>query len=975
MSDSTFRDPDLPLDDRVTDLLGRLTLDEKVALLHQHQAPVPRLGVPAFRTGTEALHGMAWLGPATVFPQAVGLAASWNPELIRAVGSAVGDEVRGLHHKDPTRAGLNVWAPVVNPLRDPRWGRNEEGYSEDPWLTGVLGTAYAAGLRGDHPRYLRTAPTLKHFLGYNNETDRCLTSSNLPPRVLHEYELPAFRAPLAAGAAVAVMASYNLVNGRPAHLSPLIDTELRGYADQEIMVVGDAAAVSNIAGAQGFHADHPSGYAAALRAGIDNFTEDDADSRPTIDRITEALRRGLLDEADVDRAVRRILHVRFRLGEFDPPAANPYAAVTADVINCPAHQDLAREAARQSVVLLRNDGLLPLTAGGTRVAVLGPLADTVHQDWYSGTPPYTVSALDGLTARFGADAVVHHPGVDRIALRPYGAAGAPVRAGDGPAGAPLTTAPAGSPGSAEAGARTWFDVFEWGPGVVALRSVANGRHVGVDARGLLVNDRPGPGEWVVRETFRLVDRPAGGTALHHLASDRYVLVGPDGELRAEATGLAEATGFVIDVVVDGARAAAAAARAADVAVVVLGNHPMVCGRETEDRTGLALPPAQEALLHAVHTANPRTVLVLSSSYPYAVGWADDHLPAVLWSAHGGQEYGHALAAVLAGDADPGGRLTQTWYRDATELPDLLDYDIIATDATYLYYRGAPLYPFGHGLSYTTFAYSELRLGAGQVDADGEVEVSVRVTNTGPRAGEEVVQLYTRQRRSRVKQPLRQLRGFARVALDAGASTTVRFRLRAADLAYWDVTRGRYVVERARHTVAVGRSCADLALSAPLSVRGEPVAHRAPLAGPLRATDHDEYAGTVPLPDDNGGGAVTAWEPGGWLRFSGVDFGAGVGGVTARVAGRSGAGGTGTLTLRLDDPVAGPVAGTVPVPAGGGDRLAWREVAGRWLGGVTGVRDLYLLFDAPGATVSWLAFDAEARADADGDRSAAGSGGS
>src|SRR3954466_1626080 len=185
-----FRDPAQPLADRISDLVGRLTTAEKIALLHQHQPAIPRLGIHAFQTGTEALHGLAWLGPATVFPQALGLASTWNPELVRAVGAAVGDEVRGFHHKDPDRAGLNVWAPVVNPLRDPRWGRNEEGYSEDPWLTGVLGTAYASGLRGDHPRYLRTAPTLKHFLGYNNETDRHLTSSDLPPRVLHEYELP-----------------------------------------------------------------------------------------------------------------------------------------------------------------------------------------------------------------------------------------------------------------------------------------------------------------------------------------------------------------------------------------------------------------------------------------------------------------------------------------------------------------------------------------------------------------------------------------------------------------------------------------------------------------------------------------------------------------------------------------------------------------------------------------------------------------
>src|SRR5690349_9430662 len=299
----TFRDPGRPLADRVTDLLSRLTLAEKVALLHQHQAPVPRLGVGPFRTGTEALHGVAWLGEATVFPQSVGLGASWDPDLVRRVGAAVGDEVRGLHHKDPAGVGLNVWAPVVNPLRDPRWGRNEEGYAEDPWLTGVLGTAYARGLRGDDPRHLRTAPTLKHFLGYNHETERHLTSSDLPPRVLHEYELPAFRAPIAAGAAVAVMASYNFVNGRPTHLSPLINDELRTWTGDDVLVVGDAGAATNLAGEQHYLGDHAAGFAAALRAGVDCFTED---AETALGALHEALDRGLLTESDVDTAVRHI---------------------------------------------------------------------------------------------------------------------------------------------------------------------------------------------------------------------------------------------------------------------------------------------------------------------------------------------------------------------------------------------------------------------------------------------------------------------------------------------------------------------------------------------------------------------------------------------------------------------------------------------------------------------------------------------
>ncbi|WBB50724.1 glycoside hydrolase family 3 C-terminal domain-containing protein [Verrucosispora sp. WMMA2044] len=798
-----------PIRDRVEDLLTRLTVPEKIGLLHQWQAPVPRLGLPGFRTGTEALHGVAWLGPATVFPQAVGLASTWNPDLVRAVGDAVGDEVRAKHHADPQRVGLNVWAPVVNPLRDPRWGRNEEGWSEDPWLTGRLATAYAQGLRGGHPERLRTAPTVKHFLGYNNETDRATTSNDLPPRVLHEYELPAFRAPLAADAAVAAMASYNLVDGVPAHLSPLIDGELRRWAPGEVLVVGDAGAVSNIAGVQGHLPDHVEGFAAALRAGIDSFTEDDADIEPTRRHLTEALNRGLITESDLDRAVRRVLTLRLRLGDLDPPHTDPYAGTGPEVVDCPAHRDLARTAARQSIVLLRNRGLLPLSPG-LRIAVLGPLADAVHTDWYSGTLPYATSTVQGLAQRLPE--LTSDPGTDRITLR---VGDRYVGCTDEAEGGPLTIGV--DPAS--------FDVFDWGRDTVALRAVGNGRHVGVDDDGALVNDRSGPGGWVVRETFQFDPLPDGSVLLRHLATDRYVTVDEHGRLRVDGDDRA-GTGFGIDVVTDGAARAAELAAAADVAVVTVGNHPMVNGRETEDRLDLALPARQEAMLRAVHAANPRTVLAVTSSYPYALGWAQRHLPAVLWSAHGGQEHGNALADVLLGDADPGGRLTQTWYADTAELPDLLDYDVIGADSTYLYYRGEPLYPFGHGLSYAEFDYRDLRLSATSVDVGDDVEVSVEVTNVSDRPGVEVVQLYTRQRRSRVKQPLRQLRDFARIVLAPGERRTVTLRLRSAELSWWDADREGFVVEDATHTVLVGRSATDVRLVGAVAVRGEPKARPA-----------------------------------------------------------------------------------------------------------------------------------------------------
>lgn len=927
-----FRDPARPLRERLDDLLARLTPAEKLALLHQHQAPVHRLGLDGFRTGTEALHGVAWLGPATVFPQAIGLATTWHPELVRAVGSAVGDEVRVFHQKDPGSVGLNVWAPVVNPLRDPRWGRNEEGYAEDPWLTGLIATAYGRGLAGDDPAHLKTAPTLKHFLAYNNETDRCTTSSNLPPRVLHDYELPAFRAPIEAGAALAVMPSYNLVNGRPAHVSPLINDVVREWTSDDLLVVSDAYAPGNLFGLQQYHPDGPTAYAAALKAGVDSFTQDDSDAAPSIQKLAEALDRGLITAADVDTAARHVLAIRFRLSEFDPPELDPYQGLEPDLVNCPAHRRLAQEAARQSIVLLKHEcQVLPLNASAVkRVAVVGPLANTLSEDWYAGTLPYQVTAVDGIVERLGADRVEYHEGVDRVALRIAGSASYLSVDADGV----LRT-------DAVAGEHAQFDLFDWGGGAWALRSVRTKWHLTVTGDGGLVADQPGPNGWEVKQTFGLVDTASGTTLIRHLNSGRYLRADTSVTVADQAT----ATAFELVVLRDGAAEAAAAAARADCAIVVAGNHPLVNGRETEDRADLELPAAQDRLIRAVHAANSRTVLVLTSSYPFAVGWAQLHLPALLWSAHGGQEYGRALADVLFGDADPTGRLTQTWYHSAADLPDLLDYDIIATDATYLYYRGMPLYPFGHGLSYTTFAYGDLRVSSPSIPADDEVRVAFTVTNTGSRAGTEVAQLYTHQQRSRVKQPLRQLRGFRRVSLLPGESTDVELTIAAADLGFWDVTRNRHCVETARHSIMVGRSSTDTRLAGTLDVIGERIPPRS--LRQLAATSFDEYcAMTLTTASRDHGDATLSLEPGAWLSFDDVELDPAQTSYQACVANRGTA--RASIELRLDDPLHGEVLATVQVPPT--QEPTW--IAGD-LAPASSVHTLYVVFSAADVVLETL----------------------
>jgi beta-glucosidase len=921
MHEPPFRDPSVPLTDRIDDLVRRLTLEEKVGLLHQYQAPVERVGLGAFRTGTEALHGLAWLGPATVFPQAIGLASTWDLDLVRRVGEATSDEVLAFHHKDPAGAGLNVWAPVVNPLRDPRWGRNEEGYSEDPWLTGVMAAAYARGLRGSAPEVLKTAPTLKHFLAYNNETDRCTTSSSMPPRVLHEYELPAFRTAIEQGVAVAVMPSYNLVNGRPAHLSPLINSVLRTWAPDDLLVVSDAYAPGNLTSLQGYHETLPEAYAHAVKAGLDSFTQDDDRSEATLGHLRHALEQGLLTEEDVDAAVRHALSIRLRLGEFDP--ATPYDDIDESVVNCPDHQALAREAARRSFVLLKNDGLLPL-ADVTRIAVIGQLGDTLMEDWYSGTLPYAVTARAGLAERCET---VFCEAVDRVTLT---ADAGPVIAD--PAGGPLQIRTAG------AGA---FDLFDWGGGAYALRSVTTGRFVSVDD-GTLVNDQPGPNGWEVRETFRMEERPRGTLALRHILTGCYVGAGEDGVLRL-VDDADQAVWLAMEVLRSGTDQAASLAADADVAVVVVGDHPLVNGRETEDRMTLGLASAQDAVVAAVRKANPRTVMVITSGYPLT--WTDDEVPAVLWSAHGGQEYGHALAEVIFGDADPEGRLTQTWYRSEQELPDLLDYDIIAADATYLYFRGTPLHPFGHGLSYTTFEYADLRVRT----ADGVITAEVTVTNTGDRPGVEVVQFYTHQQRSRVKQPVRRLRGFEKARLAPGESRTVTLEIPVSELAFWDVTRDRFAVESAPHQLMVGRSATDLRLSARFQVEGETIP---PQSGLLRAAGHDEYDAITFVDETRvDGDAVRSDAEGAWILFRQVDLG----GVRACVA-TAGSTEGGMITIHCGDPLYGQALATFPVPRT--DRYDYHAITAP-LAAPDGVHDLYVVFENDGVTLVQLDFGAGA----------------
>lgn len=811
-----FQNSQLPLQERVADLLGRLNSAEKIALLHQYQPAIPRLGIAPFRTGAEALHGVAWLGEATVFPQAIGLGSTWNLALVERVGAATGDEVRGYHYKDRHLHSLNAWAPVVDLLRDPHAGRNEEGYAEDPFLTGAMSVAYAGGMRGHDVHTLKTAPMLKHFLAYNNEIERDSSDSNIDARNLREYYLKAFQPAIIADKAVGVMTSYNLVNGRPATLTPYL-SELRSWSDKPLFVVSDAVAPSNIVRSQNYYETAAAALGAALKAGIDSFTDHDDDPTQTIDALNAALAQGVIVQADIDAAVTHLLTMRFRLGEFD--ADHAYAAITDDIINAPEHHALALEAAREQVVLLKNeDAMLPLAKEKmTRIAVIGERANQVLTDWYSGTLPFVDTPLDALRRHAGEDVVVE------------------------------------------------------------------------------------------------------------FAADNS----------------------------DGA--AVALAESADVVIVMVGNHPTCnagwaqCddpseGKEAVDRQTLELPT--EPLIQQVHAANPNTIVVLIASFPYTINWTAKNVPALLWSSHAGQALGQALADVLFGDYAPAGRLTQTWYKSADAVPNILDYDIIKHQRTYLYYPDTPLFPFGHGLTYSDFRYAPLQLSHDALAETETLTVNVSVSNIGTRASDEVMQLYVRARQSRVTQPLKALKGFERIHLEPGETRTLAFTLPAHELAFWDVTREKWVVESGVYDVLVGRSSADIQQSAAITVQGETIPPR-DLTRLTRAANFDDYYGAKLVDETKVDGTAVGGKAGEWIVFRSADFSASPTQIALSIANAEPD--TQMVALHLDAPD-GQRLGRIPLPPTG-DIYTYTQVAAT-IEAASGTRDLYLVF-AGSARVSTL----------------------
>ncbi|WP_373233470.1 glycoside hydrolase family 3 C-terminal domain-containing protein [Cohnella sp.] len=932
-----FNNPDLPLEERVNDLVSRLTLNEKINLMCQYQDEIPRLGIKPYKHGTEAAHGMAWLGEATSFPQPIGLACTWDTELLRRIGNAIGDEARGFYKKNPAINGLTLWAPTVDMERDPRWGRTEEAYGEDPHLTGKLSTALIHGIQGDHPFYLKAVASLKHFIGNNNEIDRGECSVSIDPRNMREYYLKAFEIPFKEGKAQSMMTAYNSVNGVPANLNPDVNRIVKQEWGMNGFVVSDAGDVLGTVNDHHYVETYKEAVALTIKAGVDSITDDHDISKQA---IRDALTDGMLTENDLNVALTNTFRVRMRLGEFDPDELNPYAAIDESVILQPEHIALSLEAVRKSIVLLKNTkDILPLNAEKVKkIAVIGPLGGTVYRDWYSGTLPYAITPLEGIRGKLSEEHQLRFAsGCDHVKLK-SAANGRYVSLGEEDK-QPLLAI------QKFAEHAEIFEMTDWGWDSHTLISHTNGRYLTTDDTQVTASSEH-IWEWFTKEVFHVREKENGDGAKLTTWNNRPISVDVNtGALKVQDQTAAEAESFQIEKVIDGLTDAVDAARDADAAIVFVGNHPLINGKETIDRPDLTLAESQDRLIKEVLAVNPNTIVVIVGSYPYAINWVDAHIPAVVYSSHAGHELGTALADVLFGDYNPAARLNMTWYQSVDQLGEFMDYDIIKSGRTYQYFEGKPLYPFGHGLSYTRFVYKDIQMDSNRISEGGTVTISCSITNVGPVFGEEVVQLYTRAGTSRVKRPLQQLQGFRRVAIEAGKSVIVSFKLQAADLVFWDVSREKFCLESGEYSMMIGASSSDIRQTCLLAVDGEVIPAR-DLLQATRAVNYDDYEGVIIGEDTEGGNSVVTHKPDSWVRFEGVALTNDIKSFKVRAAGSA----RSRIDLRLDSPE-GLLMGSIEIT---GDCSAWQTLAGK-VTTVAGNHHVYLVMSGD-IKLSWFHFE-------------------
>jgi beta-glucosidase len=828
-----YKNPSLPIEKRVDDLVSRMTLEEKVSQMMNAAAPVERLGIPEYEWWNEGLHGVARAGYATVFPQAIGLAATWDTNLMYEVADVISTEARAknnefVRHGDRGRyKGLTFWSPNINIFRDPRWGRGQETYGEDPYLTSRLGVSFVKGLQGDDPRYLKVVATPKHYAVHSGpEPERHGFDARAFERDLRETYLPAFRATVKEGRAASVMCAYNRTNSEPCCANKRLMMEiLRGEWNFGGYVVSDCGAITDIWKGHRFAKSEAEASALAVKAGTDLACGSEYAS------LIQAVKNNLISEAEIDTALKRLMTARFRLGMFDPPEMVPFTRIPYSENDSATHRALSLKAARESIVLLKNgNNTLPLKRDLRTIAVIGPNADApqVLLGNYNGQPSKSVTPLAGIREKVSPSTKVLYA----LGSTLTGETIAPV---------PASILTQNGRGSATGFKGEYFNNRELSGQPVMVR---DDEQINFDwGRG-----RPAPqiddNNFSVRWTGKFMPTESGFYQLGATADDGLRLY-LDGQLLIDAWTNAPAYApprtTMKEVKLEAGRSynvrleyydnngpavakfvwsfprfnqrliedAVSTARQSDAVVLVVGISPALEGEEMKvevegfrggDRTDLNLPKAQEDLLKAVTATGKPVVLVLLNGSALAVNWADEHVPAIIDAWYPGEEGGTALADVLFGDYNPSGRLPVTFYKSVEQLPPFEDYSM--QGRTYRYFKGQPLYPFGHGLSYTKFKYSNLMMSAQKVKAGESLQVSVDVQNIGGREGDEVVELYLTDMVATVPVPVRSLQGVKRISLKPGEKRRVSFTLNPGQLTLID-DRGRRVIEPGEFMVAVG----------------------------------------------------------------------------------------------------------------------------------------------------------------------------
>ena len=824
----------LPAEKRAVDLVHRMTVEEKVTQLSNQSRAIPRLNVSAYNWWSEALHGVASSGT-TEFPEPVGLAATFDADAIHRMAQAIGTEGR-IKHVQFERAGhskvmegLDFWAPNLNIFRDPRWGRGQETYGEDPFLTARLGVAFVKGMQGDDPKYYLTISTPKHYAVHSGpEPTRHTADVKVSKHDELDTYLPAFRATVTEAKAGSVMCAYNSVNGQPACINEfLLQDQLRGKWNFQGYVVSDCAAIINIFNDHHFTKTQPEASALALKRGMDNEclnyadSKDDHDYKPYLD----AFNQGFLKESEIDTALVRLFTARMKLGMFDPPEIVPYAKIDEKELDSSAHRELARVLANESMVLLKNDGTLPLNKSGIKIAVVGPLADQTRYllGNYNGRPTHTVSVLEGIKAEFPGAEISFEPGTQYLRNE-----------GDVVPASFLTTLE-GQPGlTAEFSTGEMFGVQRT---VLAAHQLNNLDLKGEDVPKEASGKYPLRVEWTgfltPTETgdYTVGVRLEAGFARVQLDGKPVAMgwAGNDDGPQTKAGHVHLEQGKKIYLKAGYGQGSAGPVRAqliwskydpkpnpdaiksaknADVVVAVLGITSELEGEEMPvseegfkggDRTSIDLPKPEEDLLEAVAAAGKPVVLVLANGSALAVNWAKEHANAIVESWYPGEEGGTAVAQTLSGKNNPAGRLPVTFYTGTEQLPPFEDYAM--KGRTYRYFEGKPLYPFGHGLSFTTFSYRGLVLPKKAIVAGDPVTAAVTVTNTGKSEGDEVVQLYL-SFPNVAGAPLRALRGFKRVHLQPSESRKLRFELKDRDLSMVSEA-GEPIIAEGKYSVSIG----------------------------------------------------------------------------------------------------------------------------------------------------------------------------